>query len=413
MDAAIFKMIAKRIESYENEMIEMQKKLISIPAISPVSGGKGEYQKGRYLESLLPKVFDTVTPCHAPHAEAEGGIRPNYAAVLKGKSNEKTIWVMAHMDVVPEGEMKLWNTNPFEAVVKDGKIYGRGSEDNHQAIISGFFAAKAFKDEGVTPPCNVGFLLVSDEENGSVYGAQHILKNHKNLFGKNDVVIVPDTGNATGTEVEVAEKTTLWLKITVHGKQSHGAHPKNGINAHRVAAHIIVKTEELYQTFGTRDHLFAPEESSTIEPTKKLQNVSNVNTIPGEDIVYFDCRLLPSVNTDKFLSAFKATASDVAKNLGATVDVEVEYHNQAAPPTSMDEPIVVSIVKAAKEIYSVEGRPSGTGGNTVAQNFRKEGLPCAVYTRLDEKLHQPNEYCLMTNMVGDAKIWAYAFLDAK
>jgi len=51
---------------------------------------------------------------------------------------------MAHIDVVPEGDLYLWDTNPWEAVVKDGKIYGRGTEDNQQGLVSSVFTLRAF-----------------------------------------------------------------------------------------------------------------------------------------------------------------------------------------------------------------------------------------------------------------------------
>ena len=69
-----FDKLSKRIEGYRNDMIEMQKKLIPFQAISPASGGKGEYQKGKFLESVLPQGFDTITPCHATQKEAEESV---------------------------------------------------------------------------------------------------------------------------------------------------------------------------------------------------------------------------------------------------------------------------------------------------------------------------------------------------
>lgn len=413
MDSALFERLSKRIDGYKDEMIEMQKKLISIPAIAPSSGGRGELQKGKYLEALLPKIFDNVTPLHAPDPAAEGGIRPNYACVLKGKSSQKTIWIMAHMDVVPEGEIKLWKSNPFEAVVKDGKVYGRGSEDNNQAVVSGYFAAKVFKDEGIIPNYNIGLLLVADEETGNEYGAKFILKNHKNLFGKDDVILVPDSGNPTGTDVEVAEKSRVWLKVCTHGKQAHASTPKAGVNTCRIGAHIIVKMDELDKLYGEKNPLFAPQDTSTFEPTMKSQNVANINTLPGEDVVYYDCRLLPSYDIEEFIGTFRKMANSVAEKLGATVDVELVSMAKAAPPTSPDNPIIQSTVEAAKAVYKVEARPLGIGGNTVAQYFREAGFPCAVYSRLDESLHGPNEYCILDNIAGDAKVWTYVFLNTK
>ncbi|MBI2092425.1 MAG: M20 family metallo-hydrolase, partial [Deltaproteobacteria bacterium] len=262
MDKNLFEKISKRIESYKSEMVEMQKKLISIKAISPVSGGKGEFAKAKYLEPIIKNIFTEIEEYHCPRNDAEGGIRPNYIAKLKGKDSSRTMWVMAHMDIVPEGDIKLWNTDPFVATIKDGKIYGRGSEDNHQAIVSGIFVAKAFKEENVIPPINIGFLLVSDEENGSQYGVEHILKKNKNIFSKNDMVVAPDSGDSKGETIEIAEKSTIWLKVTSKGVQAHGSKPQKGVNAHRVGAHFIVKMGDFYKKYDHQNPLFEPSYST-------------------------------------------------------------------------------------------------------------------------------------------------------
>lgn len=412
MDAALFEKISKRIDGYEDEMVEMQKRLVSLPAISPQSGGKGEYQKAKYLEPLLHKVFDKVIECHAPHKEAEGGIRPNYACILNGKSSDKTIWIMAHMDVVPEGERKLWDTDPFTAVVKDGKIYGRGSEDNNQAIVSGYFTAKFFRDEKIIPPYNFGFLLVSDEEISSEYGAKYVLANYKKLFGKQDAFIIPDGGNSKGDKIVVTEKSKVWFKVTTFGKQSHAAYPKNGLNAHRVAAHVIVKMDDLLKIFVDKNKLYGQHDMITIEPTLKMQNVQSINIVPGEDVVFYDCRILPSINIDHFIDEFKKLATAVAKEHGATVEIEIADLIQSAPPTSPNHPIVRAVAEAAKCVYGVVAKPAGTGGITVGQFFRAEGFPCVVYSKLDEACHSPNEYCVIDNMVNDTKVWCAAQMGA-
>lgn len=71
---------------------------------------------------------------------------------------------MAHSDVVPPEDLSLWKTDPFNAVVKGDKIYGRGSEDNHQGIISAVLAVKAMMDSGIRPRYNYSLLINADEE---------------------------------------------------------------------------------------------------------------------------------------------------------------------------------------------------------------------------------------------------------
>lgn len=409
MDQQIFEKISKRIEDDREEMVVMQKHLISIKAISPVNGGQGEYAKSRYLEPILKSIFDKVEELPVPFKGAEKNIRPNFIAILNGKDKSRTMWIMAHMDVVPEGDIKLWDSDPFTAVVKDGRIYGRGSEDNNQAIVSGISVAKAFKEEKITPPINIGLLLVSDEENGSDFGVKHIIKNHRDFLGKDDLIIVPDSGEAKGETIEVAEKSTLWLKVITHGKQSHGANPHLGINAHRAAANFIVKFEEFYKRYPKADPIFDPP-TSTFEPTKKENNVSNVNTIPGEDVVYFDCRLLPELSPDKFIEEAKAMAKEVGDKFGAKINIEIDHLQKAAAPTPSDCELVLAAKKAIQDVNGVPAKVIGIGGNTVAQQFRELGLNAIVCSKMADVCHQPNEYCIIDNMVSDTKVWAHIAL---
>ncbi|MCI4445118.1 MAG: M20/M25/M40 family metallo-hydrolase, partial [Candidatus Aminicenantes bacterium] len=149
-DKAIFKRLAKRLESFRDEMIDLQTKLCAIPAISPTSGGEGEAKKAEFLESYLrDSGFQDISVIKAPDPEAPQGYRPNILAFYRGHSSQKTIWVMTHMDVVPPGELSLWRADPFKAWVEKGRIYGRGVEDNQQDMVASIFAVKAFMAENL------------------------------------------------------------------------------------------------------------------------------------------------------------------------------------------------------------------------------------------------------------------------
>jgi len=138
---------------------------------------------------------------------------------------------------------ELWYTDPFEPVVRDGKIYGRGAEDNGQAVVATLFTLKALLSSTIKPPINVGVAYVSDEESGSKYGIIPLLEK-VNVFRANDIAIVPDSGTPDGTEIEVAEKSILWLKITTKGRQGHGSTPEKALNAHRVGLRLVLELDD-------------------------------------------------------------------------------------------------------------------------------------------------------------------------
>ena len=393
--------IAGRIESYRDEMIKTACKLIELKAISPDVGGEGELEKAEYIESLLDGF--EVQRYDAKDERAKGGVRPNIVAKIKGES-DRTIWIVSHMDVVPEGDVSLWKTPPFKAVVKDGRIYGRGAEDNNQAIVSSLFAGKVVLDlvtEGYTPKLSLGLAFVSDEETGSEYGIQHLLR--LGVFKKDDLVVVPDAGNERGDEIEIAEKSIMWLKFTVHGIQSHASLPK--LNASRRAMEFLLELDRvLHERFNAKNELFDVP-YSTFEPTKREKNVDNVNTIPGLDISYMDCRVLPEYSLDEILSVVNDVKEKFVKRDGKPIDVEVVQSN-SSPPTPEDSEVVVKLKKAIKLMRGVDAKAIGIGGNTCASFFRKAGVHTAVWATLVGTAHNPNEYCLIDNMVNDAKVFA-------
>ncbi len=393
----------ENVDLLKDEIIKTLCDMIRMPAISPVSGGEGEGKKTDYLEALLREMGLEVKRYETK--DGTGATRPSLVAIMAGKDASKTVWVMTHTDVVPAGDLKLWTeTQPFEPIVKDGKVIGRGAEDNMQSMVASIFAAKALKMAGITPEYNVGLCLVADEENGSEYGIKFLIK--EGIFKKEDLVIVPDGGNEKGTMLEVAEKSIAWIKITTKGKQCHASMPEKGINSFKAASELVVLlSKALPKRYNSRDKLFDPPKS-TFEPTKKEANVPNVNTIPGEDVFYVDCRVLPCYVLDDVLAYINEIKQVIEKRHGVAIIVEKVQYDQAAPPTSPDAPVVKMLVEAVKKIYKVKAKPMGIGGGTCAAIFRRAGYSAVVWSKIDDSCHGPNEYAWIENILGDAKVYA-------
>lgn len=411
MDKTILDKVCQRIDRYDREIIRVQKALCARPALAPENGGDGEWQKAEWIKSYVIETLrcDDLQEYNAPDQRVASGYRPNLIALFKGRRSERTLWIMSHMDVVPPGDLSKWDADPWKVVVKDGKLIGRGVEDNQQGIVSSFMAMKALRDARVVSACDVGLVLVADEETGSKYGIQFLLKKHRKLFRKNDLIIIPDAGNSKGTMIEVAEKSILWLRFETRGKQTHGSTPEKGINAHKAAAHLIVRLDRLYRRYRASDALFDPP-ISTFEPTKKEANVPNVNTIPGEDVFYFDCRILPRYDVAKVLADVRDMAREVEKQYSVKIKISSPQDERAAPPTPPDAPVVEAISRAVRELRRRRPKAMGIGGGTVAAFFRKAGFPAAVWSTMDETAHSPNEYCVLQYLKDDAKVFAHIAL---
>ena len=171
----------------------------------------------------------------------------------------------------------------------------------------------------------------------------------------------------------------------------------------------MVGLNKLYDIFNEKDDVFDPP-VSTFEATKKEANVPNVNTIPGEDVFYLDCRILPAYTIEQVMDTIKNICSEIEAKFNVKIEVSIAQKDAAAPPTSVDAPVVKALQKAIKTVYNVDARPMGIGGGTVAAIFRRAGYPAAVWSTLDDLAHQPNEYCVIGNMMNDAKVFAHVCL---
>lgn len=393
-------------------MIELETLLTSHPALAPESGGQGELEKVLALEAWLKERGITqLERFDAPDSRVESGIRPNLVATIPGADDDDStaprLWIMAHTDVVPVGEISLWSTDPWKVVEKDGRLYGRGVEDNQQGLVAGVFAALALVQNKVMPPHTVKLLFVADEEVGSEYGIKYLLANH-NLFRPNDIIVIPDGGDEIGSTIEVAEKNLLWLRIVVSGRQTHGSRPDQGINAALAGCDLALRLNGLEAVFNQRDELFDPP-YSTFQPTKKESNVPNINTIPGEDVFCMDCRILPCYSLAQVRAEVDRCVAEVEKKYGVTVSY-TEPQAVESPATPADAPVARRLAEAVKAVSGVEARPIGIGGGTVGAYLRQAGYQAVVWSRMDETAHQPNEYTVIENLVHDSQVMAYMMM---
>jgi succinyl-diaminopimelate desuccinylase len=398
--------VLSEIEKRRSEMIQALKEIICIPAIAPENAGEGELKKAERLTRILETVgFDKIERFDAEDNRVPSKKRPNVIAHYYGENKAERLWIITHLDVVPPGEDSLWTfTKPFEPVAKEGLIYGRGSEDNGQSMVASIYAVKALRDLGIRPRRTVALAFVADEEQGSKYGIQHLIQN--GLFKKDDLIVVPDSGNENGSFIEIAEKSALWFRIRTIGKQTHASRPADGLNANRIGMEYALALDKLlHEKYQLKNEYFDPPES-TFEPTKKEKNVDAVNIIPGEDVTCFDCRILPNYNLEEILNDIHQVAKEYEKKTGATINVEILNESVAPKPTDANSKIVLMLKEAIKKVRGIEPKAGGIGGGTCAAFFRKIDIPAVVWSTIDEKAHQPNEYAKIENLINDAKVYA-------
>ena len=397
-----------RVEEKRDQIIEMQRDLTAVPALAPQNGGTGEWEKAQVVVRWLTRLgLGTCESIPAPDPRVPKGERPNLLLTIPGRVSDRSFWIMSHMDVVPPGELSLWDSDPYSLVVKGDRLIGRGVEDNQQGLVSSVIAALSVKEAGLLPSRTVRLLFVADEETGSDFGIQSLVRK-PGLFRREDEALVPDGGSEDGTQIEIAEKSILWLRFRVRGKQCHASTPQKGINAFEAGSHLVVRLGALAERFASEDALFDPP-TSTFTPTKKDANVPNINTMPGEDIFHLDCRVLPRENLDEVMAEIRSICDGIQRDFAVGVDIQT-VQRASSPPTPADAAIVSSLKRAIRTVYGVEGRTVGVGGGTVGAFLRKVGIPTVVWGKLGEAAHQPNEYCLLGNLMGDALVMAHLML---
>ena len=396
--------ILSDIDFSRQEMIDTTVGMLRIPALAPVNNGDGEAKKADYLMTKL-EGFDEVTRIDVPDTLDPNVKRSNLIAIKKGKK-KGTVWMVAHMDVVPAGDPELWDSSPFDPVCKEGRIYARGSEDDGQSVISSIFAAKQFLDQDLNG-MSIGIALVADEETSSVCGIQYLLD--QGLFTKDDLIIVPDHCSKEGDDVDVAEKHIIWLKFSIEGKATHCSTPHLGVNAYKVSTLLLMDLIESFDNrFDGRNEMFYPM-NSTLEPTKRIATVENVNTVPGYDEFCVDIRLNPEYDPELVIRMAEEMAEVYSKSTGAKIAVEVLQKAVAGKPSSIVSEGFKAFSDAIEEIRGKRPEPIGIAGGTCSNYFRLKGLDAYAWQTGDGSLHAPNEYLVIDNLMKDTKVFASLF----
>jgi acetylornithine deacetylase/succinyl-diaminopimelate desuccinylase-like protein len=257
----------------------------------------------------------------------------NLLARLPGRDrSKKPLLLLNHLDVVPV-DRKAWTVDPFGGLVKDGWIWGRGAMDMKGIGIQHLAALVALKQAGITPSRDIVMLSTADEETGGEYGIVWMINNH---FREIDAEYVLDEGGF-GTRdilaagklvfgVAVGEKQVSALRIRARGTAAHGSQPIPD-NANVILVRALTRVieqppeklhpvvEEMIRNIGplAENKYTAAIRRNTIALTTLTAGVGSppkTNVIPSVSEAVIDCRLLPGVNVEEFISEIKARIND-------------------------------------------------------------------------------------------------------
>ncbi|NLY40764.1 MAG: M20 family metallo-hydrolase [Desulfovibrionales bacterium] len=405
----MFAPLCSAITSSVEELVHLQTRLVAIPALSPVNGGTGEHDKVAFLRQYLHQFPDVELRTYlAPDDRVPSGSRPSLIVKRPGASS-RTLWLIAHTDVVPVGDLNLWSGDPFVLRRNGDTLIGRGVEDNHQGLVSALLVLRALELTKTQTELSLGIVMVADEETSNAWGMEYLLEQHPEIFGPDDLIVIPDFGTPDGLAIEVTEKSVLWQKFVVQGKQCHASTPDQGVNSLIACSALVLALDKLHQCFDYRDPLFAPP-YSTFTPTKKDANVSNINTIPGQDVVYLDCRILPRYDLQKIELAIRAICDSIEAQYHVRILTEPVVRHQAAPGTPPHAPVAQALAASIQATRQQKPYCVGIGGGTVAACFRRRGISAVCWSTLNNTAHQPDESSSIAHTLADAQTLAHLLL---
>ncbi|MCL6229025.1 succinyl-diaminopimelate desuccinylase [Bartonella bilalgolemii] len=191
-----------------------------------------------------------------------------------------------HSDVVPPGELENWTYPPFEGVISQGKLYGRGAVDMKGGIAC-FIAALARFLEKKTLKGKVSFLITGDEEGPAINGTVKLLEWAVQKGEKWNAAIVgePTSVNIVGDVIKIGRRGSISGIITVKGCQGHVAFPERAANPLPLANKLIQALTQTALDQGTKDF-----QASHLELTSIDTGNFSVNIIPAQTVIRFNIR---------------------------------------------------------------------------------------------------------------------------
>lgn len=320
--------------------------------------------------------------------------RGNVLARVRGSGNRPALVLCGHLDVVPPGSAP-WSRDPFGGEVSDGRLYGRGSCDMKGGVAAIITAAAALA-AGSRLAGDVVLALTAGEE-GEALGAEHFVA-RGTLRATGGLVLA----EPTNFEVLAAEKGTLWVQVTAHGKSAHGATPHLGINA-------VVAVADLVHDFFRWSFPVTPHPLLGM-PTVNVGTIQGgvkTSIVPDRCTVTLDFRTLPGMDHTQLVARVRAACDRLsAQQSGLTWDLTV-INDRAPAETPPDAPLVVATQEAVAAVRGtcrpVGGAPWYTDGATLAPAF---GLPMVICGAGDPALaHQTDEWISVEHLVQGAELY--------
>jgi len=360
--------------------------LVSINSINPslVAGGAGEAEIAAYYAGAMAALG---LEAHVDHLEQPG--RANAVGVLRSRSGRgRSLLWNGHMDTVGENGMRA----PFTPEIREGRLYGRGSQDMKGSLAAMLAAVKALKDESVELDGDLILTGVADEEMASL-GSEDIVRRYRA-----DAAIVTEP---TDLALSTAHRGFIGFEVRTHGRAAHGSRYQEGIDAILMMGRFLQELDELERELRAR-----PPHALVGPPSlhaSTIQGGTEMSTYPAECLLMIERRTIPGEQVP-----------------GATAEVQLLLERCAAkdatfrgdvvafidrPPFEIDpQAEIVRAIQAAQTGRGLRAAPQGVSFWTDAALFAEAGIPCALIGPRGHGLHSAEEWVDLKSCVELAEI---------
>jgi succinyl-diaminopimelate desuccinylase len=406
--------IFRQVENLADEMVAFLRGLIQIPTVNPPGE---EYRAGAEFIGAKLRGFgyetQYVSAVGLPEHTAMHP-RMNVIGHAAGETARPLLHFNGHFDVVPVGEG--WTVDPFGGLVRDGKLYGRGTADQKAGIAASIFAIEAIRRSGIRLLGTVEQSGTVDEESGGFAGVAYLAR--QGLIGKDrtDFVIITEPSNVD--RICVGHRGVYWFKVIQHGRIGHGSMPYLGINA---AEHLGDFIHEVNHTLKPR--LEQRTTSMPVEPPESRHPSININSIFGgqpEGGTQTPCVIdrAGAIFDRRFLAEepFEQVRDEVRDLLEGMRgrDPAFQYSLEdlmIVHPAQTDSasPLIRAVTEGIEEVLGKTPPLFASPGTYDQKHVTRMGHveDCIAYgPGILDLAHQPDEYVLIEDLVNSARVMA-------
>jgi succinyl-diaminopimelate desuccinylase len=406
------------IESRRDEAVALTQDLVRIPTVNPP--GDAYRPCAELIGTRLATRGFNISYVRAEGAPGDSDRYPriNVIARREGSRPGPCLHFNSHIDVVEPGQG--WTVPPFDAVVKDGKIYGRGTCDMKGGLAASIVAVEALIDSGIDLPGALEISGTVDEESGGFGGVAYLAE--RGWFSKPrvDHVIIPEPLNID--RVCVGHRGVWWAEIETKGRIAHGSMPFLGDSAIRHMGAVMESIErDLYPALKQKRTAMPVVPEGAKESTLNINSIHGGQVEPGDGmpspIVADSCRM---VIDRRFL--IEEDVAEVKEELRALLDrlantrpgfrYNLRDLFEVIPSmTDKNAPVARATAAAIRRVLQREPAFICSPGSYDQKHIDRIGnlKDCIAYgPGILDLAHQPDEYVVIADLVRSSQVMALA-----